>query len=74
MCQGMRSHQDHHTRRDRILQRTEAFRCQLDAMTKAYLQWCTGGSHMRDPKNGLEDDPGTQTLHLTVVSVFGEYT
>ena len=74
MRQGMRSCQDHRTRRDRILRRTEAFRCQLDAMTKAHLQWCAGGSHTRDPKNDLEGDLGTQTLHLTVVSVFGEYT
>ena len=74
MRQGIRSRQDHRTRRDRILRRTEAFRCQLDSMTKAYLEWCTGGAHTRDPTNVVGGDPGMRILHLTVVSVFSEYT
>ncbi|KAI6010380.1 hypothetical protein BKA83DRAFT_4467512 [Pisolithus microcarpus] len=41
-CENTRACQDNRTRRDHILQRTEAFRCQLDAMTSAYLQWCAG--------------------------------
>ena len=42
-------------------------------MTKAYLEWCAGGAHTRDPTNVIEGDAGTRR-DLTVVSVFGEYT
>ncbi|KAI6099141.1 hypothetical protein F5141DRAFT_1190692 [Pisolithus sp. B1] len=48
----------------------EAFRCQLDAMTSAYLQWCASGKQTRVPEADGADDPTTWTLQLTVVDVF----
>ena len=65
-------HVDHRTRRDRTERRTEAFRQQMDDITKAYLEWSyvTSVEECAVPADPVPVDSGEYSIR--VVDTFGE--